>query len=539
MVLNQTPCDPAQPWSCAPDFFDIWVEIPNYDPNDQLVLVFEDFDQSGTDFFAFDNIFIWGFNNCPLGLILDNNFPPTCRDGDDARLDVTAILGEPPYQYMLDNGASQANGSFNTTPGPHTITVIDNIGCIKVYNFEVPNAPAMSLLTTTSAPTCFNGNDAKISATASEGTPQYFYSLDSGPAMAIGDFTTTPGAHIITVTDANGCVQNFNVNVPNTPDMVVGLVHTGQLLCFGDSDGTSTASVTSGGTAPYQYSLDGGAFQAGATFNDLPAGNHAITVKDAKNCTHVENFTIGQPAELTITSAGTDLSCFGSSDGKITITAMGGTPNYKYGINGSGSASGAGNVFSNLAMGEYFPTVEDANGCETETGEFLDQPLQLASDTISVTPSTGSNGAIDVGTTGGNPNYIYLWSNGEITQDLDNLAAGDYWLFTTDQKNCPADTLFVTVPMLTGVADIPASEIKIMGNPVRDHITFQLSDYFIPYHGIQVNLFDLRGTLLFENKMTTHLSAFSIPVGSLNAGLYVLQLVNEDGARFVKTILVE
>ncbi len=538
-VLNQTTCDPNQPWACAPDFPDIWVEIPNYDPNDQLALVFEDFDMSGTDFFAFDNIFIWGFNNCPVGLILDTNFPPTCRDGNDALLEVTGILGQPPYQYVLDNGAPQGNGSFTTTPGQHTVTITDALGCTKVYSFVVPNAPAMSLQTTTFAPTCFNGNDAKINATASGGTPQYFYSLDNGPAMAVGDFTTTPGAHTITVTDSKGCVQVFNVNVPNTPDMTVGLVHTAQLLCFGDSDGTATATVTGGGKAPFQYSLNGGAFQAGGTFNNLPAGNHKITAKDANNCTHVENFTIGQPPALTVAAIKNNLSCFGSGDGIITITAMGGTPNYKYGLNGSGSATGADNVFSNLSAGEYFPAVEDANGCEEETGIFLNQPLQLASDTASVTPSAGSDGAIDVETSGGNPGYIYLWSNGETTQDLEDLTPGDYWLFTTDQKNCPADTLFVTVPGLTAVNNILSTEIKILGNPVKAQITVQLSDYFLFNEKLKIQIFDLRGDLIVDNKISVNGPIFNIPIRSINDGMYILQIINEKGDKFVGKIYLK
>ena len=69
-------------------------------------------------------------------------------------------------------------------------------------------------------------------------------------------------------------------------------------------------------------------------------------------------------------------------------------------LNGSGSATNANNVFSNLGMGEYFPTVEDANGCEVETGDFLNQPSQLISDTVSVTPSSSNDGAIDVETSG-------------------------------------------------------------------------------------------------------------------------------------------
>ena len=521
-VLNLTSCDPINPWNCAPDYFDIFIEIPNYDHNDQFVLVYEDFDQSGIDFFALDNIFIWGFNNCPIGLILDVNFPPTCHNGNDAALHVTGVLGEPPYQYSLDGGALQGSGQFSTTPGAHTVTVVDNLGCMKTYTFEVPNAPAMSLQTTTFPPTCFNGNNAQIQATASGGTPPYFYSLDGAAAVAQGNFTTTPSAHVITVTDAQGCIETFNINVPNTPDMVVNLVHTNVLLCFGDVNGTATANVTSGGTAPYQYSLDGGPFGPNGTFNGLGAGDYAITVRDANNCTRIENFTINEPAPLVVNAILVDLSCWLSADGVIDPTIVGGTPPYETQLDGGAWTPAA--TYTNLSGGMHTLEVRDANLCQLGQSYTLEQPLPLVSDTIALTPSTGNDGAIDVETTGGNSPYIYLWSNGETSQDLENLSSGDYWLLTTDQENCLSDTLFVTVPSVTAVHDIPSSAVEILGNPAQDFIVIQLSDYFISNDRLVIELIDLSGIVRLKKEALIDGGLIHLPVSQLNDGIYLLTL---------------
>ena len=61
--------------------------------------------------------------------------------------------------------------------------------------------------------------------------------------------------------------------------------------------GQSTGSVTaaaSGGAPPYVYSLNGGAFQTSATFNNLAAGNYAVTLRDANDCTAGTNATVGE-----------------------------------------------------------------------------------------------------------------------------------------------------------------------------------------------------------------------------------------------------
>lgn len=50
----------------------------------------------------------------------------------------------------------------------------------------------------------------------------------------------------------------------------------------GDCDGELEINA-SGGTAPYEYSINGGAFQISNTFNDLCEGCYTITVKDADN----------------------------------------------------------------------------------------------------------------------------------------------------------------------------------------------------------------------------------------------------------------
>ena len=57
------------------------------------------------------------------------------------------------------------------------------------------------------------------------------------------------------------------------------------MLCNNEASGEISIAA-SGGTAPFEYSLDGAVFQTGSVFKDLSAGSYAVTIKDANEFTN-------------------------------------------------------------------------------------------------------------------------------------------------------------------------------------------------------------------------------------------------------------
>ena len=121
------------------------------------------------------------------------------------------------------------------------------------------------------------------------------------------------------------------------------------MQCFGDANGSVTITG-SGGTGPYQYSLDGGSYQASGTFNNLAPTNYTITVRDANLCTYDVLVTISQPdSPLSGSiSSQTNVACFGGGTGSVTVAGSGGTSPYQYSLDGGSYQTSAGVFNSGL-----------------------------------------------------------------------------------------------------------------------------------------------------------------------------------------------
>ena len=209
------------------------------------------------------------------------------------------------------------------------------------------------------------------------------------------------------------------------------------VLCFGNATGSIDLSV-SGGTGPYTY-----LWSTGAVTQDLAnlvAGTYTVTVTDSKGCTTTLSITITQPvAPLSSSMVETNIDCFGNSTGAVNLSVSGGTVPYSY----SWSNASLNEDISGLLPGQYIVTITDNNGCMLKDTANLTQPLAPLA--ISLTKDDAdcfgaSDGSIDATVTGGTTPYSYSWSNGQATQDIQNLVAGTYVLQVTDFNGCQTST---------------------------------------------------------------------------------------------------
>lgn len=166
-------------------------------------------------------------------------------------------------------------------------------------------------------------------------------------------------------------------------------------------NGTITVTAQ-GGTAPYQYSINGGTtWQSSNTFTGLGGGTYNVLVKDVNNCSSgPQPVTLALSNTLVQTIAKTDANC--TTTGTITITASGGgNPPYEYSING-GTTWQASNTFTDLAGGNYtVVTRNPTTTCTATTAVTITFTNTLSLDAIngtsicfgsSFTPTVTTNG---------------------------------------------------------------------------------------------------------------------------------------------------
>jgi len=179
-------------------------------------------------------------------------------------------------------------------------------------------------------------------------------------------------------------------------------------------------------------------WSTGASNNSITAldsGIYSVTISDPNGvCTWDTTFFIDSSNALTFDYEINNISCFGLSDGHISLVNGNGTLPYHYQWSNSGNL----NEITNLPAGNYSVTVVDSNMCVYSNSFEVIQPEEL---TISLQNTNvscyGYNDAdISVNIQGGVEPYSILWSNGDTATTISNLYAGDYSVTVSDSNAC-------------------------------------------------------------------------------------------------------
>ncbi len=275
-------------------------------------------------------------------------------------------------------GISNTTGLFNgLAPGSYTITFATAIGCTGTVTPNLINVvagPTLSSAVAQTNPVCNNINDGVITITQQPGTTAPYFATLTGPG---GPFTyngpapivfnnLAPGIYSYSYSEAGGCAGTGGpVTLSSNPaiNSLSTLVMPG---CNGFTNGTITFNPT-GGVAPYSYTSVNAGTAAGNVFSGLSANIvYLFTVTDAVGCTKDTSITLTEPNVL-VASANSPVpsTCFGN-DGKITVSATGGTTAYQYSINGTAFQSSPNFTAPNI--GAYnVVVVKDAKGCKDTT----------------------------------------------------------------------------------------------------------------------------------------------------------------------------
>jgi len=276
---------------------------------------------------------ITGQGNSPLnidqalGVLSITGTDLNCFEAEDGTATATPSGGNQPYSYQWSDGSTNATAT-GLSAGVYTVIITDVKGCVTTSTTTIGEPLDISASLAPTGPNCNGNTNGLISITPSGGTPGYIYQWNTG-ATTQTISGLAGGTYTVSITDTNGCLKTAST-ILTEPDVLSGNIIGNNVNCHNHKSG-SAATVTTGGTLPYNYQWDAGAYnQTGHTAYGLCAGTYEVTISDANNCITTNTVTITEPTELEVLVDVTHVTCPWAADGSITLNTYGGTPSYHY-----------------------------------------------------------------------------------------------------------------------------------------------------------------------------------------------------------------
>ncbi|MCI5082318.1 MAG: gliding motility-associated C-terminal domain-containing protein [Saprospiraceae bacterium] len=381
--------------------------------------------------------------------------------GNDGMIQITFPGGNPGVDSIfldsmginLDQGTT-GNNSFQFDglfAGTYTVTVIDPLGCTQncISVISEPACDDFSVQLEATNVSCNGENDGSINAVVIDGVlPLQDVSWSNG-ADELSLENLAPGDYTLTVTDARGCSDAMTETISEPAEIMLtcdafGVSQTGgndgmiQITFPGGNLGVDTVLLDSMAINLEQIISTDDAYQ----FTGLFAGEYQIIVIDAIGCTATCAVTVEEPnCDIELVYSLDTIACNGDLV-ELDLTVNNASQNN---LSFEWSDGVMTEDRTDLVAGTYAVTVIDNNTlCEADTIIMISEPTELVIANCT-SPAAGIN-FIELGFSGGTPNYEVVVTNGVNTiliNDfeggdtlLTNLPEGEYSVTMTDSNEC-------------------------------------------------------------------------------------------------------
>jgi PKD repeat protein len=285
----------------------------------------------------------------------------TCNGGNDGSISASVSGGTAPYTYNWSHGPTTQN-VVSLSAGTYTLDVVDMNGCWTSTSAVVTEPSAITMTTTVTDVSCFNGNDGNISIDVIGGAGGFQYTLDGEPGALLSDLYT--GIYELIMYDANGCTVSDSIFISQPSEMVLTFSYNNE-TSDGACDGNATVNVSEG-TAPYSYLWSNGFSNS---FNDsLCANTYTVSVTDNNGCVMIENIAISTNANYNVNFTFNQTACL---DSIFNFTDLSSYPNifsWEWDF-GNGNTSTLQNPSNNYTAAGTYPVTlvitDDVYGMDT------------------------------------------------------------------------------------------------------------------------------------------------------------------------------
>ena len=316
-----------------------------------------------------------------------------------------------------------------------------------------------------------NGSVGITGVTGGAGGYTYSWAPAGGAVSGTATSSTYSGlcgsaagtTYTCTIKDANNCSTTATFTVVSPPALTHTITGTNPKCNVGP---TGSATVTEGGgSAPYTFTWTPSGTISGASpisiNSTLNGGTYTVHVTDNKGCLDSATVVLTPPLAVTATiTTTTNPTCPNLNNGKLCVTAGGGTPGYTYAwspTGGNASCTPATLTVTAGGTSNYQVTVTDANGCTVNVTGTMTSPPQATVTAAVTNPSCGAapcTGSATLTPSGGTGPFTYVWScSGSVTNTISGQCGGTSCNYTvTDAAtNCKytGTVSFTVAPVLS------------------------------------------------------------------------------------------
>ena len=377
---------------------------------------------------------------------------PSCNGVCDGSVFVVPNGGVAPFTYTWNPIPSNGQGNneaLGLCSGPVSVEVEDANGCMTILTITVDEPASIDLdLTATAFIDCFGDCVGTANVLITGGVLPYQIDWLTITGLSFAADTSAvgglcAGTYTIVVTDSAGCSSDTTFTITQGAPLNASVDFTNE-GCTAPCDAYAIVQVAGGTGTSYLYDWQPlPPFGAGTdSIAGLCPGPWQVTVTDSLGCDTTIFFTVTTAIPIQVTVDQTDVSCNGSCDGIIVLSATGGTGVFDYTWTPPPPFGAGTDSISGLCPGTWEVLVSDSLGCDTTISIVITQPDSISvqlDQVISPTCASVNDGAISITVLGGSSPFVYQWTGPGFTsfqEDISNLYPGTYNLMILDDANC-------------------------------------------------------------------------------------------------------
>jgi gliding motility-associated-like protein len=249
-----------------------------------------------------------------------------CAGIDAGSIGLQVSGGVMPYRYLWSHGDTIRNPE-QLPSGLFSVTVTDANGCTATTVTTIIQTMPVEATFVTTDVDCFGAQTGAATVLLSGGAPPFNYAWSNG-AVTQGVSLVSAGVYTVGLLDSLGCASSFTVEIHEPDSLDAGAVLQSP-TCAGEDNGRITLAPT-GGTPPFQYSLNGGPLTGNRIFITLMAGDYRVSIRDAQGCvSETSGLLLNDPPPLLV-DLGPDMIIPYGEYADLNPAISGGTVPYYY-----------------------------------------------------------------------------------------------------------------------------------------------------------------------------------------------------------------